>query len=69
MNGVIHDGQSAPPWDRMKDMAVQVAVWATVFCWLPDSGAAWAAPVTPATRTLIAIATSARAGQPLEPHP
>jgi len=50
-------------------MAVQVAVWATVFCWLPDSGAAWAAPVTPATRTLIAIATSARAGQPLEPHP
>jgi len=50
----------------MKDGTAYAAVWATTFCWLPDWGA-WAAPVTPATGTPIAIATSA--GQPLEPHP
>jgi hypothetical protein len=43
------------------------AAGTTTFCWLPDRGAAWAAPVTPAAGTLIAIATSA--SQPLEPHP
>jgi hypothetical protein len=43
-------------------------VWATAFCWLPDCGAVWAAPVTPATGTRIAIASSA-AGQLGEPHP
>ena len=44
------------PRDKMKDRAAYTAVGATTVCWLPDSGAAWAAPVTPATGTLIAIA-------------
>jgi hypothetical protein len=51
----------------MKDSAMYAAAGTTTFCWLPDRGAAWAAPVTPAAGTLIAIATSA--SQPLEPHP
>jgi hypothetical protein len=68
MNREVHAGQLVPPCDKMKDRVVYTMVWATAFCWLPDCGAVWAAPVTPATGTRIAIASSA-AGQLGEPHP